>query len=342
VFAGASGEARRGARALTAPLRAGDWWDHKLPPALAVLYGTFLSFRLPISPFAPAALGLLAAIAAAAAFASVINDLADRGDDERAGKVNRMAGRSRGQAALLVAMPVLVGLGFVFAWRASLSLVLAYAGSWLAFSLYSLPPFRLKARGFAGVVADASGAHLFPALAAIAVASFHARRTPDFWWAASVGIWAFAYGVRGMIWHQLLDRENDRKAGISTFARRLSPERTARLGARIVFPLELAGLAGLLARLAAAVPIAFLPVYFGLLLLRIRVLKSRPIIVAPRESGAMVLQEYYELFLPVSILCASALAHPLDWTMLLAHVTVFHRRWRAALAKVVTVARSGA
>jgi 4-hydroxybenzoate polyprenyltransferase len=309
---------------------------------LAVFYGTFLFFRLPISPFALAALGLLAAIAAAAAFVSVINDLADRGDDERAGKVNRMAGRSRGQAAFLVAMPVLVGLGFLFAWRASLSLVLAYAGSWLAFSLYSLPPFRLKARGFAGVVADAAGAHLFPALAAIALASFQARRASDFWWVASVGIWAFAYGVRGMIWHQLLDRENDRKAGVSTFAWRLSPERAARFGARIVFPLELAGLAGLLARLAAPLPALFLPVYFLLLLLRIRVLKARAIIVTPRASGAMVLQEYYELFLPVSILCASALAHPLDWVMLLAHVTIFHRPWRAALGKVVAVARLGA
>jgi 4-hydroxybenzoate polyprenyltransferase len=337
----------QGLRALAAPWRAGQWWDHKLPPALAVFYGTMLCFGLPISAFAPAALALVAAIAAAAAFVSVINDLADRGDDEKAGKANRIAGRSRGQATILVAMPVLAGLGFAFAWRVSLFLVLAYAGSWLAFSLYSLPPFRLKARGFAGVAADAAGAHLFPALAALALASFHARRAPDFWWTAGVGLWAFAYGVRGIIWHQLLDRENDRKAGVSTFARRLSPERIARFGALIVFPLELAGLAGLLARLAAPLsfaflPIAFLPVYFLLLLLRIRFLKTRAIIVAPRASGAMVLQEYYELFLPVSILCASALAHSLDWVMLLAHLTFFHRPWRATLGRAVTLARFGA
>jgi hypothetical protein len=42
--------------------------------------------------------------------------------------------------------------------RLSLSL---YIMSWVAFSLYSIPPARLKTKGILGVLADASGAHLF-------------------------------------------------------------------------------------------------------------------------------------------------------------------------------------
>jgi 4-hydroxybenzoate polyprenyltransferase len=322
-----------------AAFRAGEWWDHKLVPALAVFYGTALSLRVPVAPLAAAALALLVAVAAAAAFVSVINDLADRADDAAAGKANRMSGRPRGEAALLLAAPLAVGLGFLFAWRADLPLLLAYAGSWLAFSLYSLPPFRLKTRGLAGVAADAAGAHLFPSLVAVLLACAAAGSKPDLRWTAAVGLWSFAYGVRGILWHQLRDRDNDRRAGVSTFAGRFSPERTARLGAFVIFPLEIAGLAAMLLRLEAALPLVALLAYALLLVLRARLLGTRVVILGSGGDWAMVLQEYYELFLPVSILCATALAYPLDWLVLLAHLALFPRRARAALGQVAALAR---
>jgi 4-hydroxybenzoate polyprenyltransferase len=324
-------------RRLISIVRAGEWWDHKLVPTLAVFYGTLLGQRLPVLPYAGAALALAAAVAAAAAFVSVINDLADRATDKDAGKPNRMEGRPRDQAAALVGLPVAIGIGFLFAWRGDLRLAIAYAGSWIAFSLYSLPPFRLKARGLAGVAADAAGAHLFPSLLAILLASASAGRSPSPWWTASVAIWSVAYGIRGILWHQLADSENDLRAQVATFVRRASPERAAWFGTRVVFPLEAAALAAMLAWIGTALPLVFLLAYALLLALRARLLGTRPVIVASRGTWAMVLQEYYELFLPASILVASALAHRADWLVLLAHLMLFPRRTRSVVAQVAKV-----
>jgi 4-hydroxybenzoate polyprenyltransferase len=325
-------------RAALAPFRAGDWWDHKLVPALAIFYGTALASGAPVAAMAPVALGLALAVAAAAAFAGVVNDLSDRADDFAAGKPNRMRGRAAGEAALLVAAPVAVGAACAFAWRSSPFILLAYAGSWAAFSLYSLPPARLKARGAAGVAADAAGAHLFPSLTAVFLASSAAARPPDPWWIAIVAAWSLAYGVRGIIWHQLADSDNDRRAGVATLPARLSPAGAARLATHIVFPVEAAALAAMLIRLGTALPPLFLAFYVLLLALRARLLGIRPVIVGSRGKWTMALQDYYEIFLPVSILAASALVHPLDWLVLLAHLALFPRRTRAVPAQVAALA----
>ncbi|HEX5183060.1 MAG TPA: UbiA family prenyltransferase [Allosphingosinicella sp.] len=318
------------ARRFLLTLRAGQWWDHKLPPALAIFYATlFLSGRA-VAPAAAAALALLVAIAAAAAFVSVLNDLADRADDAVAGKPNGMAGRGPLQAALLVGVPLAVGLSFLAVWRRDLVLALAYGGIWIAFALYSLPPFRLKRRGLPGILADACGAHVLPALTALLLASAAAGRAPDLPWAAFVALWSLAYGIRGILWHQLLDIDNDRRAGIATFARRLSPARTARLATRIVFPIEAAALAAMLLWLGSLLPLLFLLLY----LLLLAGLGVRIVIVASERRWAMALQDYDELFLPVSILCASALVHPFDGLVLLAQLVLFPRRPLRILARL--------
>src|SRR4029077_12941145 len=98
----------------------------------------------------------------------------------------------------------------------------SYVGVWAAFSLYSIPPFRLKGRAALGLIADASGAHLFPVLVAALLALRARGDGLDPTWVAACGAWAFAFGLRGILWHQLFDIDNDRKAGVHTFAVRHS------------------------------------------------------------------------------------------------------------------------
>ncbi|HEY1606443.1 MAG TPA: UbiA family prenyltransferase [Allosphingosinicella sp.] len=325
----------RSARRLAGILRAGEWWGHKLPPALAVFYGTLFLSRHAVSAAAPSALALLVAVAAAAAFAGTVNDLADRADDAAAGKPNRMAGRSPMEAALLVGVPLAIGLAFAIGWRSDLPLALAYAGSWIAFSLYSLPPFRLKRLGFAGVVADAAGAHLFPSLTALLLAAQAAGQGLDIWWTASVASWSFAYGIRGILWHQLLDSDNDRRAGIATLALRVSPAWAARLATHIVFPIEAAALAAMLLRLGSLLP----PIFLLLYLLLLAALRIRTVIVASERRWAMALQDYDELLLPVAILCAATLVHPLDALILLAQLALFPRRPLRILVRLGSLVR---
>jgi 4-hydroxybenzoate polyprenyltransferase len=311
---------------LTQIIRAGEWWEYKLVPILAALYGTALMAGVPVHALWPAAVTLLLALIPGAAYVSVINDLTDREEDLAAGKPNRFAEGSRGWGAVLVVLTVGAGVVFCVLWRRDTLLLTTYLAAWLAFSLYSLPPFRWKTQGILGVLCDASGANLFPTLLAVILACRAAGQAVSGLWLAAVGTWAFANGLRGILWHQLTDREHDRQAGVRTFAQRHAPEVTVRLGRLLAFPLELLGLGTMLVLLPSTVPVWTLGAYGILTGLRRVRLNVHPVIVKPRTRFLIAMHEYYDLFLPVGILIASALRHPWDWAVLLVHLLLFPNR----------------
>jgi 4-hydroxybenzoate polyprenyltransferase len=307
-------------------VRAGEWWEHKLVPIFSAFYATAIVLDVPVSALWRAALTLLLSLIPGAAYVSVINDLTDRDDDLAAGKTNRLIGRSRLTIALLIAATVAAGVVFAWLWRNDTLLLSCYLAAWLAFSLYSLPPFRFKCRGFAGVLCDASGAHLFPTLVAVIIAFRAAGRDVSVPWLVSVGVWAFAYGLRGILWHQLTDVDNDRSAGVRTFAQRHPPQVAARLGTFVAFPLELCALATMLWQLQSAWPLLFLAIYLLMSARRMRNWKMSAAIVAPKPHFFIVLHEYYNVLFPISLLIASAMRFPMDGFALLAHLLLFPAR----------------
>jgi hypothetical protein len=230
---------------------------------------------------------------------------------------------------------VAAGLAFCVLWRRDALLLLLYLGAWLAFSLYSLPPFRWKVRGILGVVADAGGAHLFPTLVAVVVAFRWADRPVSAPWMVAVGTWAFMNGLRGILWHQLSDAESDRRAIVRTFAQRHDAGWIARLGTFVIFPIELAGLAGMLWQLGSLIPVIFLGFHLRLMVVRLRTWKMHAVIVAPKPRFLIVLHEYYDGFLPIAVLCAAALRHPADLIVLAIHLMLFSSRIRRAVGDAV-------
>jgi hypothetical protein len=269
---------------------------------------------------------LLASLIPGAVFVSVINDVTDRADDAAAGKRNRIAGLSGQIIVLLLAIPIAIGIAFTILWRHDAGLVSCYLAAWIAFSLYSFPPFRLKTRGILGVVADASGANLFPTLLAVLLAFRTAGVTVQTAWVAAITAWAFGYGMRGILWHQLGDRESDRLANVGTFAARHAPETTARAGRLVAFPIELAGLAAMLWLVHDHWPVSALVAYALFSIVREVRGRMRSIIVVPRENYVIVLHEYYDAFLPLSLLMASSFAHRDDCLVLVLHLLLFPRR----------------
>jgi len=324
---------------LIASVRAGEWWDYKLVPLLTAFYATVMLLDRPIAALWPAALLLLLALVPGAAFVSLLNDLTDLDEDRAAGKRNRMAGRSLAFRVAAILLPVAAGLIFLFLWRDDLWLMAAYLAAWIAFTLYSLPPVRLKARGLAGVLADAAGAHLFPTLVAMLVAFRAAGIAPDPVWIAAGAAWAFGYGLRGILWHQLSDRDNDRAAGVRTFAQRHPRRVSARLGAWIAFPLELLGLGVLIWKLGSPLPLLFLALYLHLAGLRVQRWSMQAVLVEPRPKYLIFLHEYYDVFLPLAILLDSAALFPIDWLVLAAHLLAFNRRPRDTVEDVRTLWR---
>lgn len=296
-------------------IRAGEWWEYKIAPALAVFYGTLWLAQTAVAGSWRAAGVLVIALAAEATYVSLLNDLTDRADDRAAGKALRPA------PPLGLAASLGVGAWVVYLWRHDPLLVAAYAGGWIAFSLYSIPPVRLKTRGFAGVVCDATGAHLFPVLTAALLAS----RERDRFWLAAVALWAFASGVRNILWHQLRDRDADLRAKAGTFVVRTGASAAIRVAVWCAFPLQLLALAAMLWRLWSIWPLAALVLYALLMALRPYRWGVRPRIVASGPRSFVVLNEYDEGYLPVALLFASALTHRADFLVLAVHLALFPR-----------------
>jgi hypothetical protein len=306
--------------------RAGEWWEYKLVPIFAMFYATALVIGEPLHGLWPAALTLLAALVPGAVYVSVVNDLTDRAEDAAAGKRNRLAGRSAPALALLLALPIAAGLAVAWQWRDDPLLLFPYLGAWVAFSLYSLPPVRLKARGVAGVLADACGAHLFPTLVAVALVYRSAGTGADAVWLAATSLWALAYGLRGILWHQLLDVEADRAAAVRTFAASTPRQHIVALARYVVFPIEVCAFAVILSQMPSHLPLLFLVLYGLLVKRRLLVFLQDAVLVEPRPRHLIILQEYYDLFLPLALLLACAWRWPLDAAALVLHFILFPLR----------------
>jgi hypothetical protein len=315
-------------------LRAGEWWDYKLVPIVTFFYATALMLGVAVSELWSGVLLLLLSLIPGAAYVSFINDITDVSDDLASGKRNAMAGRSSLFKAAAVIVSISGSAFFFWKWRNDGLLLGCYAAAWISFTLYSVPPFRLKTRGLAGVVADAAGAHLFPSLVAVALAFTTAQAPIDQVWFAAAAAAALGYGLRGNLWHQLLDRERDESAGVRTFAERHGASAAARFGNYLAFPLELLGLAVLLWQLRSPLPLVALAVHLELARFRVKRWGMRPVIVEPRQGFFIWLHEYYDVLLPVALLIASALSHPADLLVLLIHLLLFHNRARVVGADI--------
>jgi hypothetical protein len=304
-------------------VRAKEWWDYKLVPILSIFYATALVAGVSLASIWQSLLALACAIVPCAIYVSFVNDATDRLDDRRAGKTNRLADKPPGVLALLLGVPLCIGAAFSLAWRDDPALVAAYLCTWVAFSLYSVPPFRFKGRGILGVLADASGAHLFPALVAALLALRSAGKAIDPVWIGAVAAWAFGCGLRGILWHQLNDLEYDRKAGLRTFVLRHSRRTGMQLAGWVALPLEAIGLAVLLWRMQTLLPLAFLLLYAAHAALRQKLWAIPVAVAAPRERYAILGHEYYGFLFPLGILLSSALRHPIDAVIVAAHLLAF-------------------
>lgn len=316
-----------------------EWWEHKVAPVCGAFYGTLFLAGVPVSGSWVAALTLLLAIAAQATFVSVINDLSDREVDRLAGKAARNEGRQAPVVLLIIS--IAVGACVAFLWRERTMLLAVYACGWIAFSLYSIPPFRFKGRGLSGVLCDAGGAHLFPALTAVLSASeVHASEVRAAW-TVTIAVWAFANGIRGILWHQLRDAEADRRTGVRTFVVRRGETVAVRVAAWLAFPVELVALSLMLWLLHSIWPLLALAVYSVLMLLRPIRYGVRAVIVAPSPATFVVMSHFNGGYLPPSILLASALVHPLDGFALALHLLLFPRHTWQNVREILGLVRLG-
>ncbi|RYU79426.1 UbiA family prenyltransferase [Hymenobacter persicinus] len=309
-------------RKLAETARVQAWWSYKFSPVLATFYATVCYLGAPVWPLVPKLLLLLAALVVGATYVSVINDWTDQEDDRLAGKHNRVAGKSKALPATILVFCLVAGLGMgYYFWQWSPTSTWLYLGAWVAFSLYSLPPFRFKKRGLVGVLADASGSHFFPQMLTVSLASaWVGHALPGLWYGA-VGAWALACGLRNILMHQLDDAQADEEAGVNTWVRICGPRLAQRLGQMVIFPVEVLGFAGLLVLSRQVWPVALLGVYLALEGFKWRLWGNRAMILEPQAR--MLLNNYYEVFYPLAFLLVLSFRHPVDSLVLGLHVLLF-------------------
>jgi 4-hydroxybenzoate polyprenyltransferase len=309
--------------------RSSEWWDYKLSPLLALGYSTALFSSTALYKVAEWLLLLILAIIVGAVYVSVINDITDLEDDRMAGKSNRMERIPVRYRWLIPTICIGAGTLFIlFLFKSNLSRIL-YLLPRISFSLYSFPPIRLKKRGIWGVCADACGSHLFISLLMVTSVTEFTHSALNLPWLIAVGAWSFFYGLRGILWHQFKDRENDRHVNLRTLASRVDPRSFFRKSV-IIFLLELLALLYMLIQMSNILVVAFLILYLITVMLRYRKWNQAIVlIIAPMDQPYQIIMlDYYQFFLPVSLLIFAAATQAAAWIVLLIHLLLFNATLR--------------
>lgn len=312
--------------------RSNDWWEFKIPPLLAIGYATCFVINLPVYEAATRLLFLLASLLIGAIYVSIINDVTDVNEDLACGKANRMSKFSPSVRYIFPLFFVIGGVIFGYFFRDDIISLVLYSLSWISFSLYSINPFRFKKRAILGLLCDAAGSHLFPSLLMVSSITHFSGQDINYVWISTVGIWAFCYGLRGILWHQFIDRDKDIQVGLNTFASNVTPN-SFKFRARTITIIELLALCIMISFITSPIVLVFILLCFLLLYIRIFYYKNKIIEIIPPQTGDyhILLSEYYQLLLPVSILLSDAVRNPLSWILLALHLVIFPKITRDTL-----------
>lgn len=319
-----------------------EWWEHKI--TLFLFTGLLaMSYAAPANLWWPLLhLGIaLLSIVVCAVFVSVINDYTDMEDDRIAGKINRLTHLSLGKIRLLIFLLLATGAAFCWYFRNQPITIFFYSGSWIAYSAYSFPPIRLKKRGWSGVLADAAGAHLFPTLTILSAMSHSLLKPfPAELYVTASG-WNILFGLRGILWHQYTDRQNDLTSGLRTLATMVPSTLIIRIELPILI-LEITALAGMLWVSALQNLLYLIPLYLAYVWLIRKRMQLHPVIILTPEKKEWIFlfSSFYQSVLPISLMILMSIQLP--WTLLLIpfHILLFSNDIRTNISIIEDVVRN--
>jgi 1,4-dihydroxy-2-naphthoate octaprenyltransferase len=233
-------------------IRQREWWFHKLP--FCILVFALVSDGALTSSVLLRLVALIAIVSCVANYGNAVNEVCDVGEDARAGKPNIAA--QRGIGAVWTIAAISAGLALAIACAVCARAVLLTICVLALAAAYSIPPVRLKAKMWLGVIADALCAHTYPALLTLALAVNDLPSWRHGALIAATVAWSFVAGLRNILSHQLFTERRDRESGLRTLVHRLGRKRTTRFLTALIMPLEVAAL-GAMSLLAPAGPIFF-------------------------------------------------------------------------------------
>ncbi|MFN8295422.1 MAG: UbiA family prenyltransferase [Chitinophagales bacterium] len=258
------------------------------------------------------------------------NDYHDYHDDIINNKQNLFLKFSKMQGILLVFFFVILS---VFPWFIlpfdKLSLLLIFTEI-ILFVVYTLPPFRLKERGFAGVIADALYAQVIPCiLATYTYSKIEKGISFQYIFIWNYIIWLIIVGSRNIINHQIHDFDNDMNTQTSTFVTNYGKEKAKKAILLILIPVELT----LFIPLIYCIPethhiFLFLFLIYIVAYLIMQLVKNKTVIFRDIEEiylflNQKILNEFYEIHLPVFLLCYFSIIKPFFIWILILNLILF-------------------
>ena len=303
---------------IPAYLRSQDWWEPKLAPILSI---GLLTIHVYAFESASNGLGFLfflfVSLGIGASYVSLINDYTDLEEDLKAGKSNRLIGVAKWKQLLLISA-ALVGIFIaIYILLPFVEGLLLFLGALFVYTLYSVPPFRLKNRGGWGVLSDSLGAHVFPSMGIFAILSQFMIESVDWIALLLIGIWSLFYGLRGILGHQYSDLENDELVGLNTFATGFPIDKVRQMEWLILLVEQLA-LVGLLLYFKLGLLLLLLILYFGYVLLLRWKGNMRFVIILhpPQPDWNIVMSAYYQVVLPIGLLGLLGKVYPWVYLMI--------------------------
>lgn len=142
-----------------------------------------------------------------------LNDISDVASDKAAGKNNIASNLKTIEKAIIILISTCVGV-LPISFHNPAVITLICLEILLLFS-YSFPPFRLKERGFLGVITDSLYAYVVPSLILLTYLDSIFEVDSFFWY--FLPLFGFFLGVRNILDHQLDDYDNDLVSGTKTF-----------------------------------------------------------------------------------------------------------------------------
>ena len=222
-------------------LRVSEWWGYKVPMLWAIFIFFCDTSSSPITSVIQSSGILLWWIVSAAAFGYLVNNIFDLSQDNLAGKANftsQMSVLSKWLSTSFLAISALMTWIFFYP---SLILFLFSLLHLCLFLLYSVPPIRLKEKGYLGVLTDATYAYCIPVIISLCWASESIHKAVSFSnYLVLVAIfWAMAAGSRSILLHQFKDRKADKKSKTFNVVNRFGLKTNSLIVNTIILPLEL-------------------------------------------------------------------------------------------------------
>lgn len=217
------------------------WWNYKLPPLFGIAFFFILYSQLPFDITLQRLAVLIVCMIGTAGFGHYLNDIFDIEDDKRSGKPNSAARHSRTKRILILTVLLALGLLPWFLFYETGAIHFLVIAVFLLFVLYSVPPVRLKDKGFWGIFTDTLYAHAIPAVVvALAILAGGEITSMTRKLIAIVFFWQFFVGFRNIAFHQYADYEQDMRSGTKTWAVKLGADKMKKTCLQWIYPVEAA------------------------------------------------------------------------------------------------------